>query len=172
MSPSELSTICLNRWLSSDPIRWRMKSLNGSQSHTYCLYLNGFRGDPPSLKCFVNGSKKPNKFLIAVNVGRSSKGDTFIGSDLQRGCHWTMWLVDINSRERSFMVTHWDGLFLMGSLTRFTHSSGWLAVLKRIHFQWFFLIFIKQACREGEVQRVRLHPPGVVEVCPFGKKKK
>ena len=41
---------------------------------------------------------------------------------------------------RSFMVTHWDGLSLMGSLTRFTHSSGWLAVLTGIHFQWFFVM--------------------------------
>ena len=99
MSPNELSTICLNRWLSCDPIRWLMKSLNESQSHTYCLYLNEFRRDPSSLKCFVNGSTKPDRFLFAVNVGRSSKGDTFIGSDLQRGCHWTMCLVDINSKE-------------------------------------------------------------------------
>lgn len=87
MSPNELSTICLNQWLSCDPIRWLMKSLNGSQSHTYCLYLNEFREDPSSLKCFVNGSTKPDRFLFAVNVGRSCKGDTFIGSDLQRGCH-------------------------------------------------------------------------------------
>lgn len=99
MSPNELSTICLSRWLSCDPIRWLMKSLNGSQSHTYCLYLNEFRGDPSSLKCFVNASTKPDRFLFAVNVGRSSKGDTFIGSALQRGCQWTMCLVGINSRE-------------------------------------------------------------------------
>lgn len=76
-----------------------MKSLNGSKSHTYCVYLNEFRGDPSSLNCSVNGSTKPEKFLFAVNVGRSSEGDTFIGSNLQRGCHWTMCLVDINSRE-------------------------------------------------------------------------
>lgn len=99
MSPNELSTICLDRWLSCDPIRWLMKSLNGSQSHTYCLYLNEFRGDPSSLKCFVNGSTKLERFLFAVNVGRSSKGDTFIASDLQRGCHWTLCFVDITSRE-------------------------------------------------------------------------
>lgn len=99
MSPNELSTICLNRWLSCDPIRWLMKSLNGSQSHTYCLYLNEFRGDPSSLKCFVNSATKPDRFLFAVNVGRYSNGDTFIGSDLQRGCHWTLCLVDIDSRE-------------------------------------------------------------------------
>lgn len=35
----------------------------------------------------------------------------------------------------SLMVTHWDGLFPMGSLTRFTHLSGWLAVLKWKDFQ-------------------------------------
>ena len=99
MSPNELSTICIDRWLSCDPITWLMKALNGSQSHTYCLYLNEFRRDPSSLKCFVNGSTKPDRFLFAVNVGRSSKGDTFIGSDLKRGCHWTMCLVDINSRD-------------------------------------------------------------------------
>lgn len=64
MSPNELSTICLNRWLSCDPIRWLMKSLNGSQSHTYCVYLNEFRGDPSSLNCSVNGSTKPEKFLF------------------------------------------------------------------------------------------------------------
>ena len=56
MSPNELSTICIDRWLSCDPIRWLMKSLSRSQSHTYCLYLNEFRGNPSSLKCFVKGS--------------------------------------------------------------------------------------------------------------------
>lgn len=99
VSHNELCTICLNRWLSCDPIRWLIKSLNGSQPHTYCLYLNEFRGDPSSLKCFVNGSTKPDRFLFAVNVGRSSKGDTFIASDLQRGCHWTLCFVDITRRE-------------------------------------------------------------------------
>ena len=67
--------------------------------HSPTLYLNEFREDPSSLKCFVNGSTKPDRFLFAVNVGRSCKGDTFIGSVLQRGCHWTMCLVNINSRE-------------------------------------------------------------------------
>ena len=99
MSANELSTICLDRWLSCDPIRWLMKSLNGPRSHTYCLYLNEFRGGPSSLKCFVNSSTKPDRFLFAINVGRSSNGDTFTGSDLQRGCHWTMCLGDIDSRE-------------------------------------------------------------------------
>ena len=42
--------------------------------------------------------------------------------------------------ERSFMVTHWGSLFLNGSFTRSTHSSGWLAVLKGMHFQWFFFM--------------------------------
>ena len=89
-----------------------MPSLNGSKSHTYCLYLNEFRGDPSSLKCFVNSATKPDSFLFAVNVGCSSKGDTVIGSDLQRGCHWTMCL-DIDSREiiyrdsLGWSVPHW-----------------------------------------------------------------
>ena len=48
MSPNELSTICVNRWLSCDRIRWLMKALNELQSHTYCLYLNEFRRDPSS----------------------------------------------------------------------------------------------------------------------------
>ena len=100
MSPNKLSTICLKRWLSCDPIRCLMKSLNGSQSLTYCLYLNEFRGDPSSLKCFVNSSGKLVRFLFAVNVDCSSKGEPFIGSDLQRVCHWTMCLVDgINNKE-------------------------------------------------------------------------
>ena len=46
-----------------------------------------------------HSATKPDRFLFAVNVGRSSKGDTSIGSDLQRGCHWTMSLVDIDSRK-------------------------------------------------------------------------
>lgn len=73
--------------------------MDHSPTHNYCLHLNEFRGDASSLKCFVNGSTKPDKFLFAVSVGRSSKGDTFTDSDVQRGCHWTMCLVDINSRE-------------------------------------------------------------------------
>ena len=67
--------------------------------HSPTLCLNEIREDPSSLKCFVNSSTKPDRFLFAVNVGRSCKGDTFIGSVLQRGCHWTMCLVNINSRE-------------------------------------------------------------------------
>lgn len=59
--------------------------------------------------------------------------------------------------ERSFMVTHWDGMFLMVSLTRFTHSSGWLAVLKGMNFQWFFVMPPTVWIQELEPMIVILH---------------
>jgi len=135
MSPNELSTICLNQWLSCDPIRWLMKSLSGSQSHTYCLYLNEFREDPSSLKCFVNGSSKPDRFLVVPVRVTLLLEVIFKGVAIGQCALWT------ETVERTFMVTHWVGLFPMGSLlTRCTHSSSWIAVLKGMHFQWFFVM--------------------------------
>ena len=55
------------------------------------------------------------------------------------------------------MVTHLDGLFLIGSLTGFTHSSGWLAVLTGIHFQWFFVMLPTVCIQELEPMIVILH---------------
>ena len=101
MSPNELSTICLDRWLSCDPIRWLMKSLNGSQSHTVQQSLTG--------SCLQSMLVVPLRVTLPLVV-------IFKGVAIGQCALWTV--------GRSFMVPHWDGLSLMGSLTRFTHSSG------------------------------------------------
>lgn len=47
ITPTELSMICGNRWLSDDHMTWLMKELTDTVTDTYCIYLNGvLKTDP------------------------------------------------------------------------------------------------------------------------------
>ena len=100
MSPSELSRLCVDRWMSDDHMLWMTKILNGMHTDTYCVYLNGMiNKDPRRLRRFSKTIQpRPLKqLLFALNVG-ASHGKTFLGTDEQKGCHWTLCVVDLTMK--------------------------------------------------------------------------
>ena len=98
MSPSELSRLCVDRWMSDDRMLWMTKILNNLQTDTYCVYLNGMiNKDPRKLRRFSKTilPRPLNQLLFVLNVG-ASHGKTFLGTDEHIGCHWTLCVVDLN----------------------------------------------------------------------------
>ena len=95
ITPTELSMICGNRWLSDDHMTWLMKELTDSGTDTYCVYLNGvLNTDPRRFRRFRCRGNLPSKVLFSINVGLSATGDTYFGTDRTPGCHWTMCHID------------------------------------------------------------------------------
>ena len=91
ITPTELSMICDNRWLSDDHITWLMKELTDSGTDTYCIYLNGvLNTDPMGFRRFCCRDNLPSKILFSINVGSSGTGDIYFGTDHKPGCLWTM----------------------------------------------------------------------------------
>ena len=95
ITPTELSMICDNRWLSDDHITWLMKKLTDSGTDTYCIYLNGvLNTNPMGFRRLCCRDNLPSKILFSINVGVSGTGDTYFGTDHKPGCHWTMCYID------------------------------------------------------------------------------
>ena len=107
ITPTELSMICGNRWLSDDHMTWIMKELTDSGTDTYCVYLNGvLNADPMKFRRFRCRDNLPSKVLFSISVGRSPTGETYFGSDRTPGCHWTMCHVDTFQKK----ITNGDSL--------------------------------------------------------------
>ena len=97
MSLSELCRLCVDRWMSNDHMSWITKILNGMQTDTYCVYLNGMINKYPRKPHRFSKTIQPRplkQLLFALNVG-TSHGNTFLGTDKQKGCHWTFCVVDL-----------------------------------------------------------------------------
>ena len=107
ITPTELSMICGNRWLSDDHMTWLMKELNHSGSDTYCVYLNGvLKTDPMKFRKFRCRDNLPSKVVFSINVGLSPTGDTYFGTDRTPGCHWTMCHIDTIQKK----ITYGDSM--------------------------------------------------------------
>ena len=76
---------------------WLMKKLTGSQSRTYCIYLNGsLNSDPKTFRRFSRTEQQmPSAFLFALNVRYGQSGKTFFRTDAFPGCHWSLCHVDM-----------------------------------------------------------------------------
>ena len=143
MTAMELAMVCVNRWISSDHVTWAMKALTESQTDTYCIFLNGaLNTNPKTFRRFRNGNADlPSKLMFALNVGRDERG-TFLGSDAQRGCHWTLCHVDIAAKK-----------LVYGDSLAWPFPSGLLSRVDK---------YLKAVCKDDDISNystVMLHDP-------------
>ena len=74
---------------------WAVGKLNETQSDVICVYIN-FVGIIRRFcqKHMSRHGMLPKKIVSLMNVGFSSNGKMFLGSDAQSGCHFSLALFD------------------------------------------------------------------------------
>ena len=86
MFPDELARLCGDRYLSGDHMLFISKLMNTLQTDFVCLYHNYKHASMSELQKNCN----PNANMVAIfNVGKNARG-TFIGSDENPGCHFSI----------------------------------------------------------------------------------
>ena len=93
MTPNELSYLCCRRLLSCDHFLWLKHRLNQDQKDSLCIYLNYVRDKKVFVERNVDMCNPPKRLVLILNVG-SRSGNTFLGSDLKPGCHWSFCIVE------------------------------------------------------------------------------
>ena len=88
MTPNEVASLCVTRWVLSDLLMWMAKTLNKEQSDFYCCVINSVN-DVERLATRKLQSKHLKGFFFFVNVSKSG-GKTVLGADVIRGAHWTI----------------------------------------------------------------------------------
>ena len=95
MVPEELARVWGRRYLSDEHMLWAVGKLNETQSDVLCVYIN-FVGIIRRFcqKHMSRHSMLPKKIVSLMNVGFSSNGKRFLGSDAQSGCHFSLAVFD------------------------------------------------------------------------------
>ena len=104
MTPNEVASLCVTRWVLSDLLMWMAKTLNKEQSDFYCCVINSVN-DVERLATRKLQSKHLKGFFFFVNVSKSG-GKTVLGTDVIRGAHWTICHVS----EENKMIVYGDTL--------------------------------------------------------------
>ena len=108
MSPNELAMLCMYRWVSSDHIRWLIRTLNNLQNNTSFVYLNNeLHKNPKTHK------NTPSNFSFAINVGKDQRGNTYFGTYDHPGNHWSMCHVNVSERKIVYRVYKKNGAHLL-----------------------------------------------------------
>ena len=91
MVPEELARVWGRRYLSDEHMLWAVAKLNESQSDVLCVYINFVRNIRRFCQKQMSEHRMlPKKILFLMNVGFSSTGKTFLGSDARSGCHFSL----------------------------------------------------------------------------------
>ena len=99
MFPGELARISGDRYLSCDHMLYFTNKLNALNNDTLSIYGNYVRSPQACITRLMKGrSQVPSKVCHILNVGRNKNGDTFIGSDHRQGCHFSLVVVDRESK--------------------------------------------------------------------------
>ena len=86
---------------------WAVGKLNETQSDVLCVYINFARNICRYCQKHMSERRMlPKKILFLMNVGFSSNGKTFLGSDAQSGCHFSLAVFD----PANYVMTYGDSL--------------------------------------------------------------
>ena len=107
MVPEELARVWGRRYLSDEHMLWAVDKLNETQSDVLCIYINFVRNICRYCQKHMSEHRMlPKKILVLMNVGFSSNGKTFLGSDARSGCHFSLAVFD----PANYVMTYGDSL--------------------------------------------------------------
>ena len=107
MVPEELARVWGRRYLSDEQMLWAVGKLNETQGDVLCIYINFVRNICRYCQKHMSEHRMlPKKILFLMNVGFSSNGKTFLGSDARSGCHFSLAVFD----PTNYVMTYGDSL--------------------------------------------------------------
>ncbi|CAB3983004.1 Zinc finger SWIM domain-containing 3 [Paramuricea clavata] len=115
----DLATLTCQRWLNINVIGQYADILNSYNTETRTFILNRLIGlKAEDLEELIKTSRGDicKYFTFIVNVGTKG-GSQYVGTPLQKGCHWVVLYVDTTTNEYWYIETPWDGLHQKTFLT-------------------------------------------------------